>query len=513
MATKVSKITSNQSGPFNATTNNTVDITLPSYLGMIDPTTTCIVLDIALLNKTDNSAVGLFDASFNDGLDARCLLKNVSLSSDKNGIIEQIPAVNILTANMSQFTRDFEDENSDLYLGFQSEHQTNSDNSDTDDTAPTTNRLGTFIRRVNNGTRLSQAKTFLKIPLSSIFGICKMKQLPLSTIGNLKISLEFEDDTVNVVPHLFKTLQCADITGFANGVTVSSVKLPIKNGVPLFVGQNIVLNDGSSLTDVDRVVTSLTTNTDGTVTVSWTGAVTFAGGVANKISAKASAVENTDLTYQINDVEVEVYQYSLGPNQSNKVKSNMRRGLEMGFTTYALERINLPNISKDAQYTRQFDLEPNTINCYGMLIKHFDTQDQSQPLFAVNAGFGDYRWRLDGVDTTSRSVIPYQSLYNDRLLATMQNGYTKVKNLRVTAGIDPPNAIVSEAADAAVKTYLIPTPIPKKDENQTIQLRMLKKNDKKRDGTNPEEPGSIILHMWKQVEKSIKIRGGGIEVN
>lgn len=510
MATKVLKFVSNQSGPFNATTNNTVDITLPSYLGMIDPQNTCIVLNLQL-NKTDGTPLGMHDASFNDGLDARCLLKNISLSSDKNGIIEQIPAVNILTANMSQFTRDFEDENSNLYLGYQSEHQMAGEESENHKTNATTNRLGTFVQKVNNGTRLSETKTYLKIPLSSIFGICKMKQLPLSTIGNLKLSLEFEDDTVNVVPHLFKTLKFSPIDGFVNG-TYTSLKIPATKPIPLFVGQEINFTDNNAGTalNVNRVITQIDyLAASDEVEVTWSGgAVIYAGTAATKnmIKAKQSAISNADLTYQINDVEVEVYQYSLGPNQSNKVKSNMRRGLEMGFTTYALERINLPNIGKDAQYTRQFDLEPNTINCYGMLIKHFDAQDQSQPLFAINDNYGDYRWRLDGVDTTSRNVIPYQSLYNDRLLATMQNGYIKVKNLLVTAGKDPSTAIESKKEDDAVKTYLIPTPIPKKDENQSIQLRMLRKDVE-------VDAGSTILYMWKQVEKSIKIRGGGIEVN
>ena len=53
---------------------------------------------------------------------------------------------------------------------------------------------------------MSQAKSHLKIPLSTLFGIAKMNQFPNGLFGDVKISLEFEDDP-NIIAKLFKKCQ------------------------------------------------------------------------------------------------------------------------------------------------------------------------------------------------------------------------------------------------------------------------------------------------------------------
>lgn len=96
-------------------------------------------------------------------------------------------------------------------------------------------------------------------------------------------------------------------------------------------------------------------------------------------------------------------------------------------------------------------------------------------------------------------------------MSTLSNGYLKIKNLRLTAGKAPENAntdnsaIDSPATDASVKTYLMATPIPKSESNQILQLKILKKNAS-------VAAGSTILHVWKQVQKEMKLSQGGIQV-
>lgn len=90
-------------------------------------------------------------------------------------------------------------------------------------------------------------------------------------------------------------------------------------------------------------------------------------------------------------------------------------------------------------------------------------------------------------------------------MTTLSNSYMKIKNLRLTGGKAPSDATTSPQADAAVKTYLIPSPIPRSDESQVLQLRMLR-------ATAAANAGSTILHLYKQVQKDLKIQAGGITV-
>ena len=74
MSYKIVKFVSNQTGPFN-TSVNTVDIELPGYVGYSDMMRTCILLNMKLVSGANDLGVQ-FDAGFNEGLDATCLIKN-----------------------------------------------------------------------------------------------------------------------------------------------------------------------------------------------------------------------------------------------------------------------------------------------------------------------------------------------------------------------------------------------------------------------------------------------------
>lgn len=516
MATKILRVPSNQSGPFTVS-NNKVDITIPEYMSYIDASQTCLILNLKMKNTAaDAINAELYDGAFNDGLDARCLFKTVSISSSKNGVLEQIPALNVLKANIEQTQRDFEDENSSLYMGYQSTPDYNAGASVSSLNDPTTNRIGVFVQKRRDGSAYSQQETYLKVPLSSIFGICNMKQFPVNLFGDVKISLEFEDDQ-NIIKHLFKYTAHRDIdipdSAFTTS-TISSVSLPYGDSYPLYVGEPISITaDGTADTTDERVITSINYNsTNNTVDVSWNNSIALDTTNTNTIKARfksknaTAALKNTAITYEIMDVDMEIYQYQLNDGQKSKLNSNMKKGLNLGFMTWSLERVNMPAVAAGQTYQRQFDLEPNCVNVFGMMPKQFSAANAvAQPLFSVNQDFTNYRWRLNTVDTTSQDVVPYQSLYNDRLMATLTNGYLKIKNLRLSAGQGPDASIVSGKASSDVKTFLIPTPIPKSESNQVLQLRMLK-------NANSADVGNTILHVWKHIQKDMKLRSGGVEV-
>ena len=107
-----------------------------------------------------------------------------------------------------------------------------------------------------------------------------------------------------------------------------------------------------------------------------------------------------------------------------------------------------------------------------------------------------YRWRLNGVDTTDRDVIPFQSLYHDRLMATLTSGRVKVKNLRLF------NA--DSGSQSKDSILMIPQPIPLSEKNQVLQLRTHQ--------GSVAGSSSRTLHLYKQVQKQIRLKGQQVMV-
>ena len=174
----------------------------------------------------------------------------------------------------------------------------------------------------------------------------------------------------------------------------------------------------------------------------------------------------------------------------------MKRGLDMSFITYSLERVNLNDaIVANSTYDRQFDIEPNCMNAMAMT----PLKDASNPFLARQDNVAKYRWRLNDIDTTDRDVEPYKSLYHDRLMATLSSGVYKVKNLHL-------NREDTDFNDNGSKSsiLMIPTPVPMTGERQVLQLRTFQNNNASTSGRT--------LHLYKQVQKAIKLRGSQVMV-
>lgn len=557
MATKLVKLVSDQASPFNVS-NNIVDITLPSYLGACDLSQTCLVINLKLLDKSNNDALGLFDAGFKQkpNLDITSLIKNCKFSSQKGGIIEEIQAANVLHANVSPFQTDFESRKDEWYYG-QAETQDS--------------KVGTFLRKVDSGDQQSKQETAIKLPLSYLFGIGKMKQFSNKLFGDCKIHLEFEDD-VSVVSHLFKNYTddkvysvVADNTPntASNITTLKLEKQNIPNGNNIWNGMPITITGSgtsaaksiSSITSANPAVftvadvtgiengTKITVsgvagsggdinavNTTHTVTAVDTGAKTITVAaldttgysftsngtltfpenktadaviasssysqssnevtftlkdnvnvtwISNNVSfqAKASGVGDTDLTYEINDVDLIAYQYLLSDSQISSLESKMKRGLNMEFLSYDLERVNMPAVVANTQYDRQFDCPPNTINVLmmtplnGYLVSGADNASS-------------FRWRLNGLETTNRDIVLGQSLYNDRIMSVLSSGSIKVRNL-------------------APVSYIAGQSLPASPERQVVQIRQ---------NQGSAASNAKILYLYKQRRRVIKANSNSVQV-
>ena len=496
MPVKVLKIISEQSGPFSRT-NNKVDIKLPAYIGYSDLSKTCLVVKLKL-TKSDGTDLGLYDAVFNTGLDASCLIKNCSIESSNSGMIESIPASNVLTTNLNLLSRDFEDLEARRVYGYgETYSSTNSQ------------QVGTLLKKKFHGTTSSAQESYLKIPLKNLFGIAKMKQFPNSMVGDLTIHIEFEDD-LRVINKMFK-----QVKNFAMNVGNTSPSNTFTNpnsGIPpdssaFWVGQPVIAYiDGLGNTKIPRVITSINYDT-GTNKAEYTldSSVAWSATTSNNfVTPGNSNVDDHALQYSVSEIDCVVYQWILSPKQQQSLNSKMRKGINLQFMTWKAERVNMPNIIANNTYNRQFDLEPNVVNVFG-LMPHIPTTvnaASAQPLLSRFDSASSYRWRLNGVDTTNQDVKPLGWLYNDRLLATTSNGYMKVKNLNLN-NLRAYNATNSEYDPAVLtsdpQSFIIPSPIPLSPEQQTIQLRLHQ--------GDADSKSNKIFYLYKQVKEQMNLKG------
>ena len=473
MATKLVKIISNQSGPFNVS-NNLVDITLPAYLGACDLSDTCVELNLKMKQSDGTPINDLFDYGFSTQppFDSTCLIKNVRFSNDKGGTLEEIAQPNVLHANLSPFETDFEARQDDWYYG-QSGHRRADGNNGL-------YNFGTFLDKVDNGTTLSKQRTSLKLPLTSLLGIAKMKQFSNKLFGDCHIHLEFEDNLATVST-LFQ--HYADNTSYsgvysnaAKTMVLSDQLVPNQNNI--WVGMPVTITQaGGGGTSKNTSVVSISYNpTSRQTTITFADALgTDSAGATFK--ARASAVANANLTYEIEDVHIIVPQYLLSPAQVNSMESKMKRGVNMQFLTYEVERINMPAITANTQYDRQFDLRSGVINA--MML----TPPQNE-LVSVADNATSFRWRLNGLEQTNRDIVINQSLYNDRLLSVLSSGNIKVRNLSPVS-------------------FVAPQSVPLSPEQQVLQIRL-----------NQGSSGSTakILYLYKQVRRAIKASNTMVQV-
>ena len=454
------------------------------------------------LKLTDNTGVplGLFDAVFNTGLDATCLIKNCSIESSNSGMIESIPASNVLTTNLNLLSRDFEDLEARRVYGYGKTY------SDTNLTS-----VGTLLKKKFHGSTYSAQESYLKIPLKNLFGIAKMKQFPNSMVGDLTIHIEFEDD-VRVINKMFK--QVKNFTMNVGNISASAKFTNPNSGIPpdssaFFVGQPVIAYaDGLGNTALPHVITSINYDT-GTNKVEYTldGSVAWSGTTSNNfVTPGNSNVSDHELQYSVSEIDCVVYQWILSPKQQQSLNSKMRKGINLQYLTWKAERVNIPSILAKNTYNRQFDLEPNTVNVIG-LIPHVPppssvTLNSAQPLLSRFDSAESYRWRLNGIDTTNQDVLPLGWLYNDRLLATSSNGHMKVKNLNLNnlRAYNVANSVYDPTANASdPQSFIIPSPIPLSPEQQTIQLRLHQ--------GDANSQSDKIFYLYKQVKAEMSLKG------
>ena len=216
---------------------------------------------------------------------------------------------------------------------------------------------------------------------------------------------------------------------------------------------------------------------DGPFVESIAGATSPTTVATQAFQARSDGFADTDLTYEIDDVHLIVPQYLLTPAQVNAMESKVKRGVNMNFLTYEVERINMPAVSASTQYDRQFDIHPGTINAIMLT-------PASNTLPSIQDNASSFRWRLNGLEQTNRDIVINQSLYNDRVMSVLSSGNIKVRNLSPVS-------------------FIAPQSVPLSPERQVLQIRL----------NQSSSPSTAkILYLYKQVRKAIRASNSRIEV-
>ena len=196
-----------------------------------------------------------------------------------------------------------------------------------------------------------------------------------------------------------------------------------------------------------------------------------------RFKAAESTVEDSNLTYEVMDMDIITQQYLLSDAQVNSLESKMKRGLNMEFLSWDLERVNMPAVPQSTQYDRQFDCTGGTINALlftplnGHLISSADNASS-------------FRWRVNGLETTNRDILLGGALYNDRVMSVLSSGSIKVRNLY-------PNA------------FLAGQSLPLSPERQVAQIRL---------NQGAAASNAKILYLYKQRRRMIKASSSAIQV-
>ena len=138
---------------------------------------------------------------------------------------------------------------------------------------------------------------------------------------------------------------------------------------------------------------------------------------------------------------------------------------------------NMPAVSANTQYDRQYDIRSGTINA--LLLT-----PANNSLLSIKDNVSSFRWRLNGIEQTNWDIVLNQSLYNDRLLSVLSSGNIKVRNL-------------------APVSFIAGQSIPLSPESQVLQIRL-------NQGANPSS--AKISYLYKQVSRAIKASDTMIQV-
>ena len=462
------KISSNEGGSFSASQNR-VSFTVPGD-AVYDLSQSYINLN-AIIDVVEQDAgasgIGVYimdlewtstDANkpqfFNSSI-----VKNCSLSSARNGQIENIRRIDLLSNILKTYNTSFQEHKSLAYKN--ASQNIESVNNQQYSIYRDINKVGNVKSKSNNNTPM-------KIMLGDLFDFAhQADELDTKKTGDLRIDLELNIDKLEPKQRMLTgrfpaaALTFDDIVtpGDLNEVT-TKCSFETLDQSPYYVGQKLQMSaDGANtgpppnIADVQAVIETITENANGTLTLTFEqnwGNLPAGGGTY--INVRANDVDNVaSASVSVNFAEVVLLQLAKNSSDFDEIE----------YCTYSTEETNGNGL---VNYQNQFQVEPEADS---LII--VNPSPENGLLSKANV-INSHRIRQDQVDLTDRDVVHLSPLYYDRINDTMTKMKLNVKSINENNGNT--SATTYSPREASSLQESIMTPLTQTPREKYVQVNI-----------------------------------------
>ena len=482
---RIVRTSAQQVGPFSGS-NNTVDIRMNGgqVVNMAKSYIECELRATITPATTDTAGAGIYDVQVKFGTNndnpafSVGLVRNCRLSSQNQGMLEEVNRVDILKTNLNNITMSRDEK---LSLSVSSLAQAKNYGKQ---------RYGLFSDLLSEGTDKSrQVVPRVKIPLSQLFGLGEQSQLDLNRTGDLNFHVELNNAIMSAaIPadNYDATMLPCQHPGSATGVVpinitdMKTVDLDLKyetlDQMPFWVGQHVTFTGtaagGAAFTNASQVITGISR-------AAGSGIVSLSFGLpiltTNGTETWSALLVTPDVTGALATISIEnvslVSTELMGASPSGQVS----------YFTYETEQLTVSATNKLSQI---FTLPPNCINYIGMF-------PQAETLTSGFTNPLEYRNRLDNEQETSRPVEFDSPLYYEQLRRTLINGGMRLRDLNLFTDVDAdPNNSISGGGKYEFSMNAVP---------QTQGNKILQMNISATAGNN----GPASINLYKQIIKTL----------
>lgn len=446
---RILKLNSKEDYSYN-NNNNICHLVIPPSADIVDMAKSYIQFEINRVYLTNNGY------NFRELICDHpvALVRNCRLESDKRGVIEEVQNINILAYNLYHYNTDAEQRESDKSI-YKLNGIGNND----------------WWHKSTNPSRYVS----VRLPFSALFRDNGLKNLNTANLGNLMITLEFENRH-----NVFKEenskwtagteLACDNIGAAAQAyidttaTDFSGVNPQVWTGMPV----KITHNGGGN---IDTLVTNVQLNAGGSLRISLVTNIP-AGATTVRLIRRVGAFSPS---LEIHRVNMVLTTFS---------KSEVEIDSPKTYLTWELEQFSE---GATAQFNRQFNVPENCLN-----VVLLPVNNANQLVCGVN-NINQYRWRIGEEDTTNRDVeVPFEQrhLYHDKLISTFAQMGEPLNDLQDSEIVD---------ADGNGKEHIaIVEHMP-----EDMKPKQLHVNVRNAGGT-AGVIGASTWHLFKQVEKVLQ---------
>ena len=431
-----------------------------------------------------------------------CLVKNFSISSDTKGPIENLRRNDILKQNL----KDLELSRGDIE-GLSYERCKN--------LLPTDTMLASggwqsYFRSFNKlGTDMSQNLVApIKIPLSDLCDVGKLKVMPQSIAQNLLIWMEMNVDKFTPQVHqslIPATTACNDktVAGLISFVDVTAPVYDLNNS-PFYVGQKLIVHTAqANVTNVVVQIGGITRSNAGILSITFDTAVGDAGDTYTTIVLKPLAG---------NQLPTVAVQFNYAEVVLKELMGNVKSPSSITYRTYTTQEDNGNQLKN---FQRMYQLNPECINFFMMFPRDVGS------FVSNNYALKTCRAQVDGEDLWDREMTLQNGgdniqgkvmLYKDRLNMTMVNAGLKLENLLLRNLSAQHSTTQGQQLEANYREQnpninIICSPVNQTPGYKNLQMNIQAPSVTVRinNANAPQNDGVQNIILYQQVVRSIKV--------